>query len=427
VKLSRLKRQEIHLCFSSKDYYIFELLSWVAYLLGFLLTYIAQTIKEELNEYLEHFFDLGSPMFISLFFVASLLFVIYLFIKGVIIPDKQKHKLEKKELELLSAKKISSLIEFNPEPVLKIDKDYNILFSNEAAYKLISPYEKEGPAGIKKRLLSHNIDVEDIITSNKSFHVQIKITDRIYSIFFRGSQELNEAHVFFHDITDLVKYEKELENSKAKLTELSNHIQDIIESERGRIASGLHDSVGQKLLMSKLVLDKISKQKATEDPIPEIIKVIDEINSTINELKEISYSLKPKYLSEIGLGPALNSLCEKVSAETNIKNIIFIEKPDERYTANIELTIYRIAQEALNNIIKHSSASEFNLQLLQNDNRIKLMISDNGKGFDTDVAIKGKGFGLFNMKQRAENIEGTLKVDSSEEFGTLIVTEIPIS
>ncbi len=393
-----------------------------------LLTYIVRTIEEELNEYLEHFFDLGSPMFISVFFVASLLFTIYLFIKGVIIPDKQKHILEKKELELLSAKKIASLIELNPDPVLKLDKNYNILFLNEAAHKLISPYETEGAKGIKNRLMDHhNINIEEIISESKSFHVQKRISNRIYTIHFRGSNELNEAHVFFHDITNLVKYEEELENSKAKLTELSNHIQDIIESERERIASGLHDSVGQKLLMSKLVLDKISKVNTTEDKLPEIIKVIDEINSAINELKEISYSMKPKYLSEIGLGPALNSLCEKVTTETDIRNIIFIENPDERYASNIELTIYRIAQEALNNIIKHSEANEFNLQLLQNENRVKLMISDNGKGFDTDTAVKGKGFGLFNMKQRAENIGGILKIDSSEEFGTLIVTEIPIS
>ncbi len=393
-----------------------------------MLTYIVRTIEEELNEYLEHFFDLGSPIFISLFFVASLLFTIYLFIKGIIIPDKQKHILEKKDLELLNAKKIASLIELNPDPVLKLDNNYNILFCNEAASRVISPYEKEGPAGIKRRLLGHhNINIGNIISASKSLHIQKRINDRIYTIHFRGSQELNEAHVFFHDITNLVNYEEELENSKAKLTELSNHIQDIIESERGRIASGLHDSVGQKLLMSKLVLDKISKRKTNDDQLPEIIKVIDEINSTINELKEISYSLKPKYLSEIGLGPAINSLCEKISAETNIKNTIFIEDPDARYASNIELTVYRIAQEALNNIIKHSTASEFNLQLLQNENRIKLMISDNGKGFDADNAAKGKGFGLFNMKQRAENIGGILKIDSSEEFGTLIVTEIPIS
>jgi len=393
--------------------------------MGFLLTYFAQSVKEELNVYLEHFFDLGSPMFISLFFVASLLFTIYLFIKGVIIPDKQKHKLEKKELELLSAKKTALLIELNPDPVLKIDRDFTILFSNAAAKAII---HSNGTEGIDlRKLLCIDVSVDDIITNNKSSYCKKEVNERIYAIHINGSVELNEAHVFFHDITDLVKYEQELETSKEKLTELSNHIQDIIENERGRIASGLHDSVGQKLLMSKLALDKISKHKNTDDPTPEIIKVIDEINSTINELKEISYSLKPKYLSEIGLGPALNSLCEKVSSETNIKNIIFIEKPDERYAANIELTIYRIAQEALNNIIKHSYASEFNLQLLQNDNRIKLMISDNGKGFDTEAANRSKGFGLFNMKQRAENIEGTLKVDSSEEFGTLIVTEIPIS
>ncbi len=392
----------------------------------YITVFATQSIKEELNEYLQHFFDLGSPMFISLFFISALLFTIYLITKGIIIPDKQKYMLEKKELELLNAKKTALLIELNPDPMLKVDKNFIILFSNAAANNIINSNGTE-QTNIKNLLCTNNLNLDDIITGSKSMSCKKEVNGRIYSIHIKGSAELNESHIYFHDITDLVKYEKELVKSKDKLTELSNHVQDIIENERGRIASELHDSVGQKLLMSKLVLDKISKNETAIDNVPSIIKVTDEINATINELKEISYSLKPKYLSEIGLGTALNSLCEKVSSESGIKNIIFIEKPEERYAANIELTIYRVAQEALNNILKHSRATEFNLQLLQNDRRIKMMISDNGKGFDTELESKGKGFGLFNMKQRAENIGGNLKIDSSEEYGTLIVTEIPVA
>lgn len=395
-------------------------------LLGLVCTYCAQTINDEFFEYARHFLDTGSPMFVSLFFTAALLFVLTVFIKGIIIPERRRHRAEKKELEFLNAKKIALLIEMNPDPVIKVDKNFSLIFSNAAANNIIHP-DGEEETDIKDLVCINHSMLEEIITNNKISYCKKELNSRTYAIHVTGSSELNEAHIYFHDITDIINFEKELVKSRERLNKLSNHVQDIIENERGRIASELHDSIGQKLLMGKLLLDKITKHETSGDIYSEINKVTDEINSTINELKEISYSLKPKYLSEIGLGPALNSLCQRISSESNIKNIIFIENPDERYAPNVELTIYRIAQEALNNILKHSEASEFNLQLLQNDNRVKLMISDNGKGFDTELEIKGKGFGLLNMKQRAENIGGSFKVDSSEEYGTLIVTEIPVA
>ena len=152
------------------------------------------------------------------------------------------------------------------------------------------------------------------------------------------------------------------------------------------------------------------------------------IESSINELKEIIYNLKPKNLDEVGLGPSLRILTKRISEETGIKGTVDIYGSEERLNKKLELTLYRLTQEALSNIVKHSRAKEFNIQIMNNKDIIKLMISDDGVGFDpahTNNKSNSSGFGLLNMQERIGIYNGKLKIDSSEGNGTLIITEIP--
>jgi signal transduction histidine kinase len=117
-----------------------------------------------------------------------------------------------------------------------------------------------------------------------------------------------------------------------------------------------------------------------------------------------------------------------MSEETGIEGAVDIYGFEERLNKKLELTLYRIAQEAISNIVKHSRATEFNIQIMYDEDIVKLIISDDGIGFDpahTNHKSNSSGFGLLNMQERIGSYNGKLKIDSSKGNGTLIITEIP--
>jgi two-component system NarL family sensor kinase len=130
----------------------------------------------------------------------------------------------------------------------------------------------------------------------------------------------------------------------------------------------------------------------------------------------------------MGLGLSLKMLAEKISEDTGISGTVDIYGTEERLDKKLELTLYRITQEALGNIIKHSKAKVFTIQLINKNDSTRLLISDDGVGFDTAKIKKDtiySGFGLLNMQERLNTYNGKLKIDTSPGNGTVIITEIP--
>ncbi|MHB8905110.1 MAG: sensor histidine kinase, partial [Melioribacteraceae bacterium] len=159
--------------------------------------------------------------------------------------------------------------------------------------------------------------------------------------------------------------------------------------------------------------------------------LVDTLEDTIHELKNISYDLKPKMLEEMGLGFALKYLVDKVATETGLTAEVNVIGGENRLESKLEIYIYRIVQEAISNILKYSEATYFSIQLVISMQLLRLIISDNGKGFDIlKVSSRNKptlnGLGLINMRERVESYKGQLKIDSSAETGTMIVVEIPL-
>jgi signal transduction histidine kinase len=226
---------------------------------------------------------------------------------------------------------------------------------------------------------------------------------------------------------DREQMQQEYRLAKNKLKELSGHLRDTLEDERQRIARELHDSIGQNL---NLVRIKLMNNGYANENIPssedkeELLKTLE---SSINELKEITYDLKPKLLDERGLGASLEVLVKKITEETGICGSVDTTGKEKRLDKKIELTFYRLAQESINNILKHSKARTFSIQLILKENLTKLLISDDGIGFDTNSKNNNynSGFGLLNMHERVETYGGKLKIDSSPGNGTVLIFEIP--
>lgn len=216
----------------------------------------------------------------------------------------------------------------------------------------------------------------------------------------------------------------------AKLKQLTQRIVDTQEEERGRVARELHDSISQMLVGVRYALElarrrlNLGDERASES----LDKGIASLGSTIQEVRRISRDLRPGVLDDLGLGPALQALIEEFEARTGIKSdfetVVFRGRLDREG----RIALYRIAQEALTNIDRHSGASEINISLRGTRNGALMRISDNGIGMDWPQPAKASGgLGMRNMQERLEQLGGTLTVNSALGGGTTIEALIPLS
>jgi len=202
------------------------------------------------------------------------------------------------------------------------------------------------------------------------------------------------------------------------------------ENERRRISRELHDGLGQLLSAAKLnlgMIDFVNGQDRSKSN--DIVKQVDTIISkAIVEARRIAHDLRPTTLDDFGLIPALRILCQEFSKQTGIKVKFQVSQALERIEPKVEIAVYRIIQESFTNISKYAEANEVLLDLYRMDNVVHVRVKDNGKGFDMNNVTKdkklGSGFGLLNMKERAELIGGKAEILSHPGEGTEILIEV---
>lgn len=191
------------------------------------------------------------------------------------------------------------------------------------------------------------------------------------------------------------------------------------ENERRRITQELHDGVGQLLTVIRLRLDGIKGQDAVVGDIKTLLA------ETSAEVKRISFNVMPSSLVDFGLEAALEDLCKQIRNYGKIKvDYQYITEVEHTLSFDVIVAIYRIAQEALNNVLKHSEATEASVHILDKEDEVFMLIQDNGRGFDRSQAGPS-GFGLRSMEERARVLGGTFEVHPEPEKGTAIEVHIP--
>ncbi len=199
------------------------------------------------------------------------------------------------------------------------------------------------------------------------------------------------------------------------------------EKERKRVAQDLHDGMGSLLSTLRLnaeSLDLSNKKIGGKEAIV-YQNILEMIDKACTELRNISHNMMPSSMEHFGLKITLESLIEKINSngETNFTCQIF--NLEEKIDSQIEINIYRIVLELVNNIIKHAKAKEASIQLILENNLLILMAEDDGIGFNY-TNQKFSGIGLLNIKSRTEAMNGKINIDSKESKGTTIIIEIPI-
>ncbi len=199
------------------------------------------------------------------------------------------------------------------------------------------------------------------------------------------------------------------------------------ENERKRIAGDLHDGVGQIMSAAKMNLsafeDEITfKDGNQKNAFEKIILLVDE---SCKEVRNVSHQMMPNALLKSGLASAVREFIDKIDARV-LKVNLHTEGLSERLDSNVETVLYRVIQECVNNVIKHSGANSLDISLLKDADGISATVEDNGKGFDIKDKHKFDGIGLKNILSRVHFLKGTVDFDSYPGKGTLVAIHVPL-
>ncbi|MCU0441772.1 MAG: sensor histidine kinase [Bacteroidia bacterium] len=221
------------------------------------------------------------------------------------------------------------------------------------------------------------------------------------------------------------KHKKEQELITTKIYAEQQRLQSMIatqEEERKRISGELHDGIGQLLSVVRMNLSVIEQQNVSTN----INQTIHLLDNACNELRTISHQLMPAVLINKGIGGALAELISNLSKASKL-HIDYYADPLDGLKPEQEIHLFRIIQELLNNAVKYAEATELHLTLHIEGNALKVMVSDNGKGFDTKLVTTGTGNGWHNISTRTRLLNGVLDIESAPKQGTSVFIEIPIT
>lgn len=299
-------------------------------------------------------------------------------------------------------------------------------------HKIIHPDDRSS-------FVRHQIDVEEkhapdeiefrILRPDGSFRWLAHVCQPVFDKqgHFLGPRGSNR------DITERKIVEEALKESEEKLRHLSSQLLSAEENERKRIAREIHDGIGQSLTAIKFRVENMiqemdgKKEKTSVNPLETIVPII---KQSIEESRRIQMDLRPSILDDLGILATLNWFCREFQntfSRIDIKKEIDIEESD--VPDALKTTIYRILQEAANNISKHSQANLAHLSLRKTEGNIELIIQDNGQGFNLNEALSTdplrRGLGLTSMKERTELSGGTFSIESIMGEGTTIRAKWP--
>lgn len=226
-----------------------------------------------------------------------------------------------------------------------------------------------------------------------------------------------------------LKNETRLQSEIIKQQDLSTKaVLSAEENERRRIASDLHDGVGQLFSTVKMNLSGIENQINFKDESSKsnFHKTIALVDESCKEVRSISHQMAPNVLIKSGLVSAVRDFITKVD-ERKLKINMEVQGLNERIDENVEMVLYRVIQETVNNVIKHAKANRLDIQIIKDLDGLSVMIEDNGVGFDAKNINKDDGLGLKNIISRITYLKGTVDFDSSLGKGTLVSIFIPNS
>lgn len=246
-----------------------------------------------------------------------------------------------------------------------------------------------------------------------------------------GHDELGQLTFAFDKMAGALEHrERERERANRKLQALSQRLVEVQESERRHIARELHDEIGQSLTVAEMNLQaalQTSSRAALDRRLQEGIRAVERV---LEQVHDLSLNLRPSILDDLGLAPALRWYTQRQAALTGMKAEFCAEALDERFNPVVETECFRVAQEALTNVVRHAQAHAVKVELTRLNGHLHLSVRDDGVGFDVHAsrgeAVQGASLGLLSMEERASLAGGGLEFNSSPGRGTEVHAWFPL-
>jgi|GEM_PF-2826362 len=230
-----------------------------------------------------------------------------------------------------------------------------------------------------------------------------------------------------HDYTERKKAKLKLDESNKKLRELTLHMQEVIENERKKIALDLHDDLGQKLTALNMDLAWLKTRTLKQLPhlSDKLSEMTDLLNSTMQNVQDIATELRPAILDDLGLIYAIEWLLNEFKRKSKLKYQFKVSPKGLVIKKRLTVAIFRIVQEALTNVVRHSMAKQVVVSIIKKKKILNIVIEDNGKGIAKKKIDDSKSFGLMGIKERVNIFKGIVKINGEINKGTKIKIEIP--
>lgn len=297
-------------------------------------------------------------------------------------------------------------------------------FLNLSPSAIISPKYMDVYNTYSEKLLTEGFVIYDIVHRAKDKKlIPVEVSSHLF-LFNKRLMVISTAR----DITGRKRVEENLKRSNKLLRELAIHLQSIREEERRMIASEIHDELGQVLTVLKIQVSLLAN-KLDEDK--EVIKnkinnLADMIDSSVESVQKISSKLRPGILDELGLIAAIEWQAEEFEKLTNIKCSLVLPKEEIKLDPDKSTAIFRIFQESLTNVARHSEGDKVNISLLHAQSSIHLEVKDNGKGITPAQVKDYKSLGIHGMEERALVFGGDVTIEGFPGKGTVVRVEIPL-
>lgn len=338
----------------------------------------------------------------------------------------------------MSEEKYRKLFNNNPMPIWMISLDnYKFLDVNEAAIKHYGYSRNEF---LNMDIFSIWADVDsnnkvNILGSGKekSGHylcghrkkngTEISVEVSYFDTHYEGVPVRIALGV---DVTSRLHAEKLLRESYRDIKRLATHLEQVREEERVNIAREIHDELGQQLTVLKMDISWLNKKILDEDEsvrnrLQNLMEIIDH---TVITVRKISSDLRPSILDDLGLSAALEWQCQQFESRSGIKTRFLSDVDDSNLSVLVSTGLYRIFQECLTNIARHSEASQVKTSLERKNGKIQMKIQDNGKGFVLNGIETKKTLGILGMKERARILDADYEISSEPGKGTKVVVSI---
>ncbi len=233
------------------------------------------------------------------------------------------------------------------------------------------------------------------------------------------------------DITERKKAERRILADQDQLRALTAEVMMVEERERRKIATGLHDSVGQILAFLKIELGDLQRSGMSKKSVNTISHLREQVERAIKQTRTLTFEMSPPELYTLGLGPALEELAQRFGEDRGLTCSVDVRDDSYQLSEQMKILLYRSIRELLVNVAKHANAEFVRIIMRRADDNIEIILKDDGMGFDTSSLDRKKrskpqGFGLYSIRERLRQMGGKLEINSGKGKGTKIILLAPL-